>query len=523
MIDGRPITSSPAAGVFWGANNIPLSIVKRIEVVRGAWTSLWGGDSFTGVINVITKPASETQDWQSITVAGTSGIDQTVRKGGTVGETGHYRIYTKAGYKTGNSFFSSMGVGSSNDWMRGRTGFRVDWNNAFTDELSIQGDIGGSRIDEGASGTHQIYEPHQKEAVLGYGQLTWDRATGLDAGIRFRTSFTHEKESIGDMSGTVKTWDMELQYAAEQAGVHLITCGIGSKYYWDSFVDGPYVTIDKQTANTFDSNAFIQDKITISPESLYLILGSKFDYFGAGALEVQPTVRLLHTRMNEEYWLAVSRSARAESRWQKGGSYTIMQHGIVYTVVAPSHLNSEKMVSYEAGYRRSFSKDLRLDVSFYLNDYDKLIMLKFDDVSKTATLTNSLKGMAYGTEVGFDWKAANWLTLRPSVSMIYQRIDGNDSHPRGDSMPEGGTEGELKLQILTVPTEKVGFDVFAGYVNNPTQKKIPGYFTLDAHTSWQIESNVMLELTGKNLLEANEQFSPRKEGPTIDLRVTWDF
>lgn len=41
LLDGRSITSPAMAGVFWG-NVVPVSQVKRIEVVRGAWTSLWG-------------------------------------------------------------------------------------------------------------------------------------------------------------------------------------------------------------------------------------------------------------------------------------------------------------------------------------------------------------------------------------------------------------------------------------------------------------------------------------------------
>jgi iron complex outermembrane receptor protein len=523
MIDGRPITSPAVAGVFWGSYDIPLSTVKRIEVVRGTWTSLWGGDSFTGVINIITKSASETQGGQSVTIAGTTGIDQTVRKGGTIGDNGHYRVYTKASYKGGSSSSLNPDGRSSRDWLQGRVGFRADWNNAFTDELSFQGDVGRSRINDGAKGTQQIYVPRPKNDFIGYGQLSWERATGLDAGIRYRTSYTREKESIGDMDATISACDMELQYAAEQIGSHLLTYGVGGKYFWDEFADGSHVTMGKKNSYNFNSNAFVQDKITLSPESLYLIFGAKFDYFGSGTLEIQPTMRLLHTRINEEYWLAVSRAVRAESRWQRGGSYSIDHRGKIYTVNAPADLTSEKMISYEAGYRREFSENMQFDVSLYINDYDQLTNLEFDGATHTATLTNTLKGTACGTEVLLDWVATDWLTFRPSASVIFQDIHGPESNPVGDSMPKPGTEGELKLQVMTTPAENVGFDVFMAYAGSMSQHKGPDFFTFDAHASWRVDSDVMLELIGRSLSNPNEEFSSIRMGPSVDLRVTWDF
>ncbi|WP_231117032.1 TonB-dependent receptor plug domain-containing protein [Pseudodesulfovibrio alkaliphilus] len=523
LLDGRPVSSPSLGGVFWGSSGVPLSIVKRIEVVRGPWTSLWGSDSFTGVINVVTKSAAETQGGRSVTTAGTTGFGETLILGESMGEAGHYRVYADGSYKTGNWLTSDTGQRGSSNWKQGRTGFRVDWPNAFTDALSLQGEISGARIDDGAAGTPHVHDPRSKNSYTGFGQFTWDRATGLDAGISLRTSYSREQEAIGDLTGTFNTADLEVQYAAGQAGIHLLTLGAGTRYAWDEFSQGHRVSIARNDASSFESNAFIQDKITILPGSLFFIAGSKFDLFDSGTLEIQPTARLLHTRPDSEIWMAVSRAVRADTRWQRGGSYTLRDHGVEYTVIAPNNLGTEEMISYEAGYRCDISSDLRLDLSLYVNEYNRLTRLEFDHVNRTARFENTLRGTAYGMETLADWRAAQWLTLRPSLCLINQRIHSRDEPPKGDSMPEKGTQGELKIQALTTPWEGVGFDLLAAYTDSPTDPLVDGFFSLDIHASWRCTDTLLLEIIGRNLTGPHQQFSPLRVGPSLDLRMTWDF
>ncbi|MBK8879844.1 MAG: TonB-dependent receptor [Haliscomenobacter sp.] len=57
LIDGRPALSPESGGALW--NLVPLSSIERIEVVRGAYSSLYGSSAMGGVVNVITrKPAT---------------------------------------------------------------------------------------------------------------------------------------------------------------------------------------------------------------------------------------------------------------------------------------------------------------------------------------------------------------------------------------------------------------------------------------------------------------------------------
>ena len=71
LIDGRSIYSPLFSGVLWIGQDVVLEDIDRIEVIRGPGAALWGSNAVAGVINIITKSASETQGVLAAAGAGT--------------------------------------------------------------------------------------------------------------------------------------------------------------------------------------------------------------------------------------------------------------------------------------------------------------------------------------------------------------------------------------------------------------------------------------------------------------------
>src|SRR5262245_53818480 len=71
LIDGRSIYTPLFAGVFWDVQDTLLEDVDRIEVIRGPGATLWGANAVNGIINIITRPAAETQGGLVTAGAGT--------------------------------------------------------------------------------------------------------------------------------------------------------------------------------------------------------------------------------------------------------------------------------------------------------------------------------------------------------------------------------------------------------------------------------------------------------------------
>ena len=53
LIDGRPALTSDSGGAFWSL--VPVQFIDHVEVVKGAFSSLYGSTAMGGVINVITR------------------------------------------------------------------------------------------------------------------------------------------------------------------------------------------------------------------------------------------------------------------------------------------------------------------------------------------------------------------------------------------------------------------------------------------------------------------------------------
>jgi outer membrane receptor protein involved in Fe transport len=53
LLDGRPSLTGDSKGALWSL--IPVSTIERVEVVKGAFSSLYGSSAIGGVVNVITK------------------------------------------------------------------------------------------------------------------------------------------------------------------------------------------------------------------------------------------------------------------------------------------------------------------------------------------------------------------------------------------------------------------------------------------------------------------------------------
>lgn len=53
LIDGMPVVSSLAS--IYGLSGIPMSMIERIEVIKGPASALYGSEAMAGIINVVTK------------------------------------------------------------------------------------------------------------------------------------------------------------------------------------------------------------------------------------------------------------------------------------------------------------------------------------------------------------------------------------------------------------------------------------------------------------------------------------
>jgi len=63
IVDGRNMYKTFFGNVFWENDEIFLEDIKQIEVIRGPGATMWGANSASGVINIITKDPEDDQGY----------------------------------------------------------------------------------------------------------------------------------------------------------------------------------------------------------------------------------------------------------------------------------------------------------------------------------------------------------------------------------------------------------------------------------------------------------------------------
>src|SRR6266851_1087702 len=145
LIDGRTVYTPLFSGVFWDAQDVMLEDVERIEVISGPGATLWGANAVNGVINVITRRASDTQGAFAYGQAGSLERGYGARYGGAMGTIGSYRVYGRSFdiFNTSNA----SGATESEGWSKGQVGFRTDWGTA-ANGFTLQGDAYRGSLDQ---------------------------------------------------------------------------------------------------------------------------------------------------------------------------------------------------------------------------------------------------------------------------------------------------------------------------------------------------------------------------------------
>lgn len=155
MIDGRTIYTPLFSGVYWNMHDMMLDDIDRIEIVRGPGGSLWGANAVNGVINIITKKASDTQGTMVSFIGGSLERNISARHGGKINDNTSFRVYAKGRHHENFEQQPSLtNHGTANDqWRNLTTGFRVDGDLGNNSDWMLQGGYNIGTAEELASST----------------------------------------------------------------------------------------------------------------------------------------------------------------------------------------------------------------------------------------------------------------------------------------------------------------------------------------------------------------------------------
>lgn len=552
MIDGRSVYTPAFSGVYWEIQDLPLADIDRIEVIRGPGGSLWGTNAVSGVINIINKPARDTQGGLvSVTAGNEERSIVEARYGGKWGENAQYRLYGRQARRDG--FVDPQGHDAGDDWTLQRGGFRLDWQPTGRDSVSVMGDVYEGDFDENM--VVPLLTPPYAERRLdstkaqgGSLQTAWERRYSESERIGLQVYYQYEDHEALLAPFRLDTFDVDFQHSFRWGERHEWVWGLNYRHYHDRFDPSELITLAPASLTTELFSLFAQDQIALT-ERWQLTLGARVERNDYTGWEFQPNLRLLwKLDDHQRVWAAVSRAVRTPSRVEEDArinmaivppEVTGSLPGIVATV-GDRGFDAEKLTAYEIGYRTWRGRDFSLDITAFYNDYDELFATvqgtPFPELVPLPPhlvlplhFRNLFNDDNYGVEIATDWRPVENWRLQLSYSYLWSRPKERQWSPLNQVSLRSSWDihDNLELDAWLLYTGKLGS---VPTLSSLGTVSVDPYLNLTLRLGWRPRPDLELSLTGTNLLDSQhlefvqEVFTyPVEVEPSIYGQVKWSF
>lgn len=457
LIDGRSVYWDFYGLVVWDSFPIALEEIKRIEIVKGPGSALYGANAFSGVINILTKSAEELR--QGTTISTNYGNLNAV-----------LTTLVHAGAKKNLDYKVSLGWNRTHQWndsdgkegevKKLHAGLRYRVN--ATSEITF---MGGHNEGEGNTMTGIGRMDRQQEwnyLMLNYShsscgiRLFWNRVRGdvLQQATGDRNFFdvdAYDTESqylfsVGSLNSVILGGSYRLNVGRSDMTVKGFNQSLYAFYVQDEFRPVQNLTIT--VGMRYDGHSLFEDRLTPRGNILISPHPNHFIRFSYGTAFRNPSFL-------ESYVYKVSDITSQIS-------LELPSNTIVTEAIGNSGLSPEKITSYQAGYEALLGRRVKCKLDLFydqLRDFVFFQTTEYQDISYLLGLpTNSVlapslqsyvnegEATAKGFEFGFDVLVAGWLSGLANYS--YQDITYESDNP-------ATTEDEKETTTKSSPRHKI--------------------------------------------------------------------
>ncbi len=552
LLDGRPAITPESGGALW--NLVPLGAIERVEVIKGAYSSLFGSSAMGGIVNVITR-TPDTMSHSDLNL--------------TYGFYGNAPAYT--GYKRYNDFYGAEFItsrklgkwsylfnfaGKSNDGHREKSSF-----NLYNGYGKFKFDFSGNRSltvsamyndifnDTPATwlSTTQAYSVAEYRKDDTQHRREWNGDVYYQAfaraNIKYSTRFyyygaTSDFVFNGDPDNDSTNVNTGKQYIdTEKVNVHRLgnttqlDISLGEQHYLiggvevqGDFVDGQPDTVLYGIHKASNLAAYIQDQYTLN-EKWILTAGVRYDYYNIKGTfmegSVNPKIAAVY-QLNEKVAIRglLARAFRNPSIAER---YTKFEQGGGLRFTTSPLLRAEKLtMSAELGTKINLNP-VRFDIAVYYNNYKDLISYEQQqtpDGSLLFEVVNLNKAIMKGFEVSAEYAPFKQLALQAG----YTYLDAKDvsdeaindvlpykskhttyfnvlaNHKNFQLFLQARSRSRIDEVFIYPGSEPDGYVLFNGKLSYTFSEKVSAYFKIDNISDVQYEEIERYRMAGRNFM-----------------------
>ncbi len=458
MIDGRSIYLDVQGIVFWKVIPVTLPEIKRIEVLKGPASAMYGFNAFDGVINIITKSPEEMKGTTLQFGGGELGsISSAAIHAGTIGKLG-YRL--------------SIGRDQNQQWRdRDALAFRSHRFNVHTEyalsamsKLQVSGGLVDTNRFDGQVGeiTSNSVRPS-----FGYANVLYEHGAFLVrawwSGYRDDPTINPLPQLVNllritDRNGSslnpfsANTYNVDVQHATNLGASNRLLYGLNYRHnaLSSSAID--------QFSREDRLGMFIQDEWRAT-STLTLVAGLRYDLHTQINGTWSPRVAILY-QPAEGHTFHVSGSVAYRpptlfESHQDQRVTTSIPTGLpppfppvissTVPVTGSTRLDPEQIISYEAGYQGWFWKHrLRVRADAFFNHLSDLISSRAVPSGNSEFVNDQGSADIYGGEAGVEFLATRWLSgfANYAFEEIGQNFAGTVRRAAPRSKANAGLRGE---------------------------------------------------------------------------------
>jgi iron complex outermembrane receptor protein len=535
LVDGRSIYEDTLGEVWWKSLPVTLPEIKRIEVLKGPASALYGFNAFDGVINIVTKSPAEMKGKTNGTLLQFGGGEF-----GTIMATAiQSGVHDKFGYRL------SLGRDQTNDWRdRHALDFRSNKINLHTEynvtqdsKLSVDGGfIGANKVD----GLVVDVIREQTKINSGYGSATFESGTFWVQGswTRWQTSSLEALHPnfngffvLSDRGGnpvqqlTRDQYNFQAQHAIEFGSSNRLTYGVqfrqnaASSNFLDDFTRENRLGI------------YIQDEWKLTRQFM-LIAGLRHDLHSEINPTNSPRVAVVYKPSDDHSFRAsVSVAYRPPTIFES----RLESHGTVFPLGCPPNcflaiptvlrgsmdLKPEKITSYELGYQGWYLRHrLRLRAALFYNTISDLISSEGVAPDGSGTFFNVGKAEVYGGEAGVEFQATSWLSGYANYSFQELSQGEGDLVARNLTVQRGASRSKISAGLRTEWENGFSTNLDIHYVGSATYPVNSTFATIEGFGAPQAPNPRIGSYTLLNLRGAYRFWHEKTTGREAEIAVT---